>query len=103
MSVEQEDAPGKLLVCVDEISKLVDDSRCSWARVSQPDFWNGLYAVSRTTSHWVRFVMTGFTDFVENSIVSSDLRCETRDVPFVNDHWPRDGAACCRARVGLRS
>jgi hypothetical protein len=69
------DAPTKVLICIDEVSKLLDDERCTWAsdKLKMKSFWQGLYSVTRATPNWVRVVMTGFTDTPNNAIASSDV------------------------------
>lgn len=44
LGLDSPEAP-KLLICIDEVSKLVDDDACGWARdcIQQKTFWRGLF------------------------------------------------------------
>ena len=64
IGLEGPNAP-KLLITIDEVSKLIDDPGCVWAHVAaeKKKFWRELHSLTRATpGRWVRVVMTGFTD-----------------------------------------
>lgn len=87
----QDGAPAMLLICIDEISKLVDDAHCAWARdparvEEAKSFWRGLFSLTRATQHsWVRVVMTGFTDSPEREISTSDVPCLPLGLSMITD------------------
>lgn len=66
-----------LLICIDEISKLLDDPNNEWkVRIEdQKLFWRGLYSITGAMTNWIRVVMTGFTDAPEKAVAASDVGC----------------------------
>jgi hypothetical protein len=64
-----------LLICIDEVSKLVDAKSIAWNNVVKKEFWQGIYSLIRATRNWIRVVMTGFTDSPERDITLSDVAC----------------------------
>lgn len=76
LGLDSPSAP-KLLINIDEVSKLVDDDACVWARdvTQQKTFWRGLYSLTRATQNWTRVVMTGFTDTPNDTVTASDVSC----------------------------
>ena len=69
----------RLLICIDEVSKLVDDDsrdRC-WTKngAEQKTFWRRLFSLTRATPNWLRVVMTGFTDSPSEAVSASDVGC----------------------------
>lgn len=70
-------AAPRLLFNIDEISKLVDDERCQWARIpaERKSFWQGLFSLTRASQNWTRVVMTGFTDSPSDAVSASDVSC----------------------------
>jgi hypothetical protein len=68
----------RLLVNIDEISKLIDDSRCQWAKdpVQRKLFWQKLHSLMQASNNWIRIVMTGFTDSPSDALTVSDVPCE---------------------------
>jgi hypothetical protein len=81
-------APRKLLICIDEISKLTDDKNNLWAGdpKKKQRFWRGLYALTRATHpNWIRAVMTGFTDSPRDAIEDSDVKCESLSLSLITD------------------
>lgn len=77
LGLDSDNAP-RLLINIDEISKLLDDDCGSfWARdmAQLKDFWRGLSSLTRATTNWTRIVMTGFTDSPSESVSASDVAC----------------------------
>lgn len=79
-------SPPKLLICIDEISKLLDHEGCAWARdpVQQKVFWRGLYTLTRASSRWARVVMTGFTDSPHDAVTASDVSCRPFSLSMIS-------------------
>lgn len=71
-------AAPRLLVNIDEISKLIDDSRCQWAKdpVQRKLFWQKLHSLMQASNNWIRIVMTGFTDSPSDAVTASDVPCK---------------------------
>lgn len=76
-------APAKLLICIDEISRLIDDPNNTWARnpSKQKRYWRGLYSITRATSNWIRVVMTGFTNAPRTAVAASDFGLQVFSLP----------------------
>jgi hypothetical protein len=70
-----EKPPAPLLICLDEISKLLDHPENKWSKdiPQQKEFWRGLYSLTSAGKNWIRVVMTGFTDAPRNGLAVSDV------------------------------
>ena len=78
----------KLLICVDEISKLLDNECNKWAgdKEANKRFWREIYSLTRATDpHWIRIVMTGFTDSPGDAIAASGIGCKSYSLSMITD------------------
>lgn len=81
-------APRRLLICIDEVSKLTDDVENEWAREAdtQKRYWRSLYSLTSAASlNWIRIVLTGFTDSPRDAVAASDVGCKTFNLSMITD------------------
>ena len=78
--------PGNVLLCIDEVSKLLDHKDNKWHAnaAQQKQFWKTLFSIQRAVEPgWIRIVMTGFTDTPKAGIDSSDVGCERMSLSMI--------------------
>lgn len=78
-------APAKLLICIDEVSRLIDDPKNKWSiqDSEQSRFWRCVYSLTRADTNWVREVMTGFTDTSFDAMAAADVRCRRLSLSMI--------------------
>jgi hypothetical protein len=80
------DSSWKLLICIDEVSKLTDDSANKWSGKEEAEmFWRGLFSLTQSCTAWVRIVMTGFTDSPREAVNASDVVCLSYSLSMITN------------------
>lgn len=82
-------APAKMLICIDEISVLMDHPKNAWFsdedNERQKRFWRAIFALTRADNNWVRVVMTGFTDNPVTAVAASDILCHPMSLSMISE------------------